>query len=657
MRAGGSNVFALNIEINSSSSKKLIMKKIRRFLTVVLLFSFTFINAQTREEKEKIISATDVEKLNELKAQFEIEFLERQNRIDNYLKSNPTPRRFTVDGVEKEIYDVDNSGTISYSETSNFGSSITIGANRLYNGGSLGLNLQGQGMTAGVWDSGPALETHVEFPGSRVSVRDFTDYTDHGTHVVGTVLASGTNANARGIAFQANGNTFDWNNDYAEMALEASQGLLVSNHSYYSGSSGAWVFGAYDSRAQQMDQITHAAPFYLPVVSAGNDRNNTSVPVTMAQNQNKFGYDLIRGMHNAKNSLVVGAVVNLPNYVNASSVQMSNFSSWGPTDDGRIKPEVVAQGVNVLSSIATSTTSYASYQGTSMSAPAVAGSCLLLQQHYNNLFSNYMRSSTMKGLLMHSAREAGFFDGPDYEFGWGLVDNAGAATIISAKNTETAVIDELILNNNATYTRTFSVSNPSSVRVSISWTDPAPTFFNNTAAVDPDISYLVNDLDLKVTKDNVTNFPWSLNKVAPFDGPTRTTTNNVDIFERVDLDNASGLYSVTVSHKGALVGAGQRFTLIISGANLGNLSNNDFAVTEKNILLYPNPANDILNYTILEDASFDDITVTDVFGKLILSKKSGSGTNQIDVSYLQSGIYFVKFSNSRGAVVKKFIKK
>ncbi len=632
------------------------MKKIKYFLTISLFGCFTIISAQTSTEREKIIRETDVEKLNILKDEFTLQYLDRQARIENYLKSNPIPKRFIVDGVEKEIYDVDQFGNISYAETTNLGSSVTIGTNKLYNGGALGLNLQGQGMTVGVWDSGPALETHAEFTNSRVNIFDFTEYSNHGTHVIGTVLAAGTNITARGIAFQANGKSYDWNNDYAEMAIEAANGLLVSNHSYWIGSNvNTWIFGAYDSRAQQMDNLIHAAPFYLPVVSAGNDRNSNATQVLTNQNQNKFGYDLIRGMNNAKNSLTIGAVSNVTNYVDAGSVQMSSFSSWGPTDDGRIKPEVVAKGVAVFSTFSSNNNSYGNLQGTSMASPAVAGSCILLQQHYNNLNSNFMRSSSLKGLVMHSAKEAGFYDGPDYEYGWGLVDAAAAATIITDKSNGNAVIDELILSNNSTYTRTFSVTNPASIKVSICWTDPASQSVNSST-IDPNISYLVNDLDLKVTQNTDNYFPWSLNKALPFDGPTQTGPNNVDIFERVDIENAVGLYTVTVSHKGTLGPQGQRFSLIISGNNLSNLSNEDFAVNEKNILVYPNPTNNILNYSVSDGISFDDLTITDVFGKLVLSRDFDMNTNQIDVSNLPSGVYFIRFNNNTSSVVKKFIK-
>lgn len=59
---------------------------------------------------------------------------------------------------------------------------------------------------------------------------------------------------------------------------------------------------------------------------------------------------------------------------------MSSFSSWGPTDDGRIKPDIVADGVSVFSTTATHDSSYGYKSGTSMATPNAAGSLLLLQE-------------------------------------------------------------------------------------------------------------------------------------------------------------------------------------------------------------------------------------------------------------------------------------
>ena len=102
---------------------------------------------------------------------------------------------------------------------------------------------------------------------------------------------------------------------------------------------------------------------------------------------------------------------------------MSSFSSWGPTDDGRIKPDLVANGEAVYSPLAGSNTAYGSYWGTSMATPNATGSTALLIEHYANLFSNgAIRSSTMKGLLIQTADDRGNA-GPDYRYVWGLVDS------------------------------------------------------------------------------------------------------------------------------------------------------------------------------------------------------------------------------------------
>lgn len=624
------------------------------FLFVICFSSFVF--SQKNYSNKDVILNTDLNRLKELKEMFDSEFIERENRVSVFLSKNPDiKRRFSANGVDKEIYDVDVHGNISYYETTNLQSAVTASANSIYSGGSLGLNIQGQGMTVSVWDSGPILDTHVEFPSPKVTSLDFSATSDHGTHVMGTILAKGINPNARGLAFDANGLSYDWTNDYSEMTVAATSGLLVSNHSYWIGSGlSEWILGAYDSRAQQMDEIAYAAPFYLPVVAAGNDRNNTSNTIVNTHLQNKFGYDIIRGMQNAKNSLAVGAVNNVSNYMDESSVTMSAFSSWGPTDDGRIKPEIVAKGVSVYSTVADSDTSYGFKQGTSMASPAISGVCLLLQQYYSSLNTSFMRASTLKGLLLHSAREAGYYNGPDYEYGWGLVDVQGAANIITQKNQALSVIEELPLTNGQVYTKTFTVSNPSNVKVSICWTDkPAPLGLVNSGTVDPNVSYLVNDLDLKVTKTGTDHYPWKLDVTQPYAQATRTTTNNVDIFERVDIDNAVGTYTITVNHKGNIGSTGQNFSLIVSGLNL-SLSNDDFS--KDGFSIYPNPAESVLNIQTDSDLINAKIKIFDIAGKIVYSNND-LNTNFIDISNLLKGFYILEINSENKNFTKKFIKK
>lgn len=611
--------------------------------------------AQTKENLKAVIANTDVQTLSRLKQDFNREFLERQSRINQYLQKNPSiSRRTVINGVEQEIYDVLNSGEVLYYFTSNAGSAITSRANHLYQGGSLGLNVQGQDMKVGVWDSGPVLDSHVEFSDFKITNFDFTATSNHGTHVMGTIIANGTNASARGIAFNAIGDSYDWTNDYSEMAGAAATGLLVSNHSYWIGPGlSTWILGAYDSRARQLDEIAFAAPFYLPIAAAGNDRNRTDLPVINAQLNAKFGYDLIRGMQNAKNFLTVGAVTNVSNYIDASSVTMSSFSSWGPTDDGRIKPEVVAKGVTVFSTTSSSDSSYGNLSGTSMASPAVSGSAILLQQHYHNLYNSYMRAATLKGVIIHTADEAGIYDGPDYEFGWGLINTSSAASLISNKSTNSSIIDERTLTDGNTYSTTVFANGSEPLKVSISWTDRAFSSDNN-GVNDPDTKYLVNDLDILVSKDGENFFPWKLNKDLPYEPATKVSTNDVDNFERVDIENPSGVYTITVSHKGSLVGGSQNYSLIVSGPQV-TLSNDSFNVND--FAVYPNPANDFLIVTtggnVIEKATFFDVQ-----GRMIKSISLNSISDQVrlDIQDLNSGIYILKLSSQGKEIHKKIVK-
>ncbi len=208
-------------------------------------------------------------------------------------------------------------------------SAKTIGANELYSGGSLGLSLSGENIFAGVWDGGKVRDTHVEFSG-RVTINDGGGaLSEHATHVTGTIIAAGVSASRKGIAFNAKAYTNDWNSDIDEMTIFASQGYLVSNHSYgyaLTPSSSKSIFGSYDESSIEIDDISNVFPYYQVVYAAGNDRNDFTLP----QIQDKLGYDMLSGATCSKNSIVVAAVNKVENYTDNTSVSMSNFSNYGP---------------------------------------------------------------------------------------------------------------------------------------------------------------------------------------------------------------------------------------------------------------------------------------------------------------------------------------
>jgi subtilisin-like proprotein convertase family protein len=388
----------------------------------------------------------------------------------------------------------------------------------------------------------------------------------HATHVTGTICQNKTNSPiSRGMAFDASVWANDWGNDTLEAIEQAQEGLLVSNHSYGFGAFDAqgvlqlpvFYFGAYIQTSRNWDLIMNQFPNYLMVTAAGNDRQS------QASMTNKGGYDIISGTKTTKNNITVGAINNMPTYTNSSSPVMSSFSSWGPCDDGRIKPDIVAKGVGVVSTTSTGATSATTtMSGTSMASPSIAGGLLLLQQHYNNVNGNFMLAATLKGLALHTASEAGTAVGPDYAFGWGVLDCTAAANLIS-KNGLTSRIQELTLNSGQTIVMNIKAGNSALIPLmaSISWNDPAGA--TNPGVIDSRIPVLVNDLDIKLSKVEDNFFPWKLDPANPANAAT-TGVNNVDPFEKIQVNNATGTYTLTISHKGTLA-APQKFSLITSG--------------------------------------------------------------------------------------------
>lgn len=242
---------------------------------------------------------------------------------------------------------------------------------------------------------------------------------------------------------------------------------------------------------------------------------------------------------------------------NLVSVNIHYTSSQGPADDCRIKSDITGNGMTLFSSLSTADDAYATYSGTSMASPNVVGSLLLIQQHYHNLNSQYMRRATLKGLALHTADDAGV-TGPDALYGWGLLNTKKAAETISVDGGNAKIL-ELNLQNGQSYQTTFTSDNINHLIASISWTDPPS--YNLTTIPNDTTPKLVNDLDIRITQNGTTYYPWKLTGVTT----NALGDNIVDPFELIDLPNASGSYTITITHKGSLYNNSQNFSLIITG--------------------------------------------------------------------------------------------
>ena len=581
---------------------------LKYFLAFCFLVSMNLLSYAQNETQKQVL-------LNNAKY-FEIK--SRANYTEAILKAkeNGWPIRYiNKNNATVTLVGIDAFGQPKYLTTfSDPIQAITVNTNKVWPGGELGFNLSGasDNMTnrIGIWDESVPRPTHIEFNGKVVEKDNATKIVDHSTHVAGIMFSKGVNPLAKGMAYGVKGAySYDWFNDESEMATAAAGGLLVSNHSYgtiagwdYNQDSSRWEyngrwnekedykFGYYDDGAQAYDSIAYNAPNYLIVKSAGNSHSSTGPkvgdgywrrdakgkwydagkrPDSLSSNNS---YETLPMDVNAKNILTVGAVSGISSgYAKKEDAVMTSFSSWGPTDDGRIKPDIVADGQSVYSTISTNDSSYGYLSGTSMASPNAAGSLFLLQELAQQIIPNkFMRSATIKGLAIHTANEAGLFPGPDYKYGWGLLNIGEAATVLNnalTSNNSSSSVDlvyENVLQNKGSYSTNVIASGNKPLKATLVWTDvkgEIETSLNDTT------HRLVNDLDLKITKDTITYYPWKLNPQIP-DNPATREINSIDNVEKVEIDSTlvGTSYTITVNHKNNLARGQQAYSLIISGA-------------------------------------------------------------------------------------------
>lgn len=413
-------------------------------------------------------------------------------------------------------------------------------------------------------------------------------------------------------------------------------GLRLSNHSWGMASgwrrqdepvSNAWVwrgfsgfaedpkFGAYTpslgngTGCENLDGFLHAdATRHLLVYSAGNDRlvgpgSATSYYIKSGTNWipisnppanerdwkngdgDSYGFDTMAAPGTAKNVLTVGSVRDVYHVANAvfhwgyatnSPMVLSSFSAAGPTDDGRIKPDVVAVGeansmVRTFPLVTTdddSDTDIQGQAGTSFAAPGVTAGLALFLQRRSQIFTNLtaevddLRGSTLKALAIHTADDL-WNPGPDYLTGWGLYNCVSAVRQIEldgidGRGTHIKEI-ELAVGETNSWLVTLDGS---PFKLTGVWSDP-PGVPSTNVTIDPTTPMLVHNIDLRVeTADGSQTFlPWVLNpdltnKTEAARAATATTgyddRNNIE--QVVVSAPTAGTYRIVVVHSGGLPG-------------------------------------------------------------------------------------------------------
>ena len=414
-------------------------------------------------------------------------------------------------------------------------------------------NLDGSGVTVLVYDGGTVRASHVDF-GGRATVYDSSGMATHSTHVAGTIGGSGAadgvhRGMAPGVTIVSYGFEYDGSGTFLYTNpgdIEADYGEAINSHNadISNNSIGSNVEpnffdctfqGDYGLCSATIDAIVRdgvagSGPMRI-VWAAGNERQGSRC------NVEGFGdYYSVAPPGGAKNHIPVGAL-------NSNDDSMTDFSSWGPTDDGRLIPVVSAPGCQsnadqgVTSCSASSDTSYTSLCGTSMAAPTACGVGALLLQDYRQNFPGLPdpRNSTLKVWLAHTAVDLGNA-GPDYQFGYGSIRAVPAIDFLRTDSTfedEVAATGDLV-------EYAIDIAGDSQLKVTLAWDDEPGTPNAATA--------LVNDLDLRVYDPNgVRYYPWTLDPQNPSAPAVRTQADHRNNIEQVLVDNpVSGRWRVEV---------------------------------------------------------------------------------------------------------------
>ena len=572
--------------------------------SILFVLSLGFLQGFSQEKTNSnadlmLLQSTNISALNQLQLGYQQNWEKEQAIISRFAIQHQIPLfQETKDGGLIMLKKLDSNGNPIFFRTDNANASKTISTNKVQVGGISGLNLDGTGVRMGIWDGGSVRTTHTEFQpitgtGTRITQIDVpSSASQHATHVSGTILARGVDPTAKGMAINARLRAFDFNNDLTEMASEASNGMVLSNHSY--GIPGGWEwnnqwywygdmtisttedykFGYYDSEAYDWDNLARNAPYYLMVKSAGNNRNEVSSgahkvlvngtwTTSTARHNSDGTYDNMTGSANSKNILVIGSAMDLTNgWASASAVNISSFSSTGPTDDGRIKPDIMANGDDLRSCNNTGDATYTNMSGTSMSSPNATGSISLLQQLSRKKYGRWMRSATVKALVIHTADEAGSGEGPDYTYGWGLMNTYKASKLLSDSSNQNPILEKGLTNKD-TFTLQVYTDGTKPLMATLVWTD-LPGVVGSPQLNNPALK-LINDLDLRFFDSLGTEYlPYVLNPSSRT-SPATKGDNYRDNVEKVVINApVAGWYTLRISHKNTLQGF-QPFSLVVTG--------------------------------------------------------------------------------------------
>lgn len=395
--------------------------------------------------------------------------------------------------------------------------------------------IDGSGVSIGLADDG-FVGPHIDFTG-RITNYSTVVGQSHGDMTSGIAVGAGNlDPTMAGSAPGAYIHVFDIggypqiNNSVNNMQTK---GIFITSTSYSQGCN------TYDVNSQQGDDLAHDNPNLLFVFSGGNNASGDC------------GYGAGAGWGNITGGYKQGKNVIAAANTDASDV-IDATSSRGPASDGRLKPDIAANGKNQNSPNENNT--YQVGGGTSAACPSIAGTCALMYQAYRNLNGgNNPEGALIKSTLMNTAHDIGN-PGPDFIYGYGRINAMRAYNLLKDNR---YLLDSVTQGQNKAHVLNVPAGT-TKIKVMVYWLDEEGS---PSAA-----KALVNDIDMTVTDPSATSFnPWVLDTTptaANLSAAAVRAVDHLNNVEQVTIDNpAAGNYTVNVN--GFLIPSGkQRYYLL-----------------------------------------------------------------------------------------------
>lgn len=445
-------------------------------------------------------------------------------------------------------------------------------------------------------DSGKVSAIHSDFIGSLINGYSiglggstWEDTMGHGTHVCGSVMGTGVASEGRikGGAYSSKLVVLGLWSDLLDNLAPGTDFEKIIGTAYPDGArihTNSWGSaanpGAYDTMAARVDEYMWKHPDVLVLFAAGNsgedvnkdgriDEKSVGSPataknvLTVGASENELSVGGIqKSLHELRDGEKKWGVEPLrSDHLSDKGDGIAAFSSRGPTSDGRLKPEIVAPGTNIISTRSHNpkasklwgefNADYVYAGGTSMATPITAGAAAVAREYLvkNRKFST-PSAALVKATLIHTAKDlypGQFGTGPQQELptprpnvheGYGRVD----MDRLTGLSNETLIIDNKSgVGTSEEKSITVTVKDGQSLRVTLSYTD-APASSSAAKA-------LVNDLDLKV--------------ISP-SGEVRQLSDRINNTEMLELNQL----------------AGGEYRVVISGVNIpsGNMGKQPYAL-------------------------------------------------------------------------------